>query len=40
MLAALALLSVPGYLFWRQRYFEIQRWAESDHPIVTVSSDD
>ncbi len=40
VLAALALLSVPGYLFWRQRYFEIQRWAESDHPIVTVSSDD
>jgi hypothetical protein len=40
VLAALALLTVPGYLFWRQRYFEIQRWAESDHPIVTVSSDD
>jgi len=40
VLAALALLSIPGYLFWRQRYFEIQRWAESDHPIVTVSSDD
>jgi hypothetical protein len=40
VLAALALLSVPGYLFWRQRYFEIRRWAESDHPIVTFSSDD
>src|SRR5262245_52319133 len=40
VLAVLALLSVPGYLFWRQRYFEIQRWAESDHPIVTFSSDD
>jgi hypothetical protein len=40
VLAVLALVSVPGYVFWRQRYFEIQRWAESDHPIVTSSSDD
>jgi hypothetical protein len=40
VLAVLALLSVPAVLFWKQRYFEIQRWAESDHPIVTSSSDD
>ena len=39
-LAVGALLLIPGFLFWRQRYFEIQRWAESDHPIVTFSSDD
>jgi hypothetical protein len=39
-LAVLALLSVPAVLFWKQRYFEIQRWAESDHPIITSSSDD
>ena len=39
-LAFLALLVVPGWLFWRQRYFEIQRWAESDHPMITSSSSD
>jgi len=40
MLAVVALLVFPGWLFSRQRYFEIQRWAESDHPIVTFSSGD
>jgi hypothetical protein len=40
VLAVLGLLLLPGWLFWRQRYFEIQRWAESDHPIITYSSDD
>jgi len=39
-LALLALLLIPAWVFWRQRYFEIQRWAESDHPIITYSSDD
>jgi hypothetical protein len=39
-LAVLALLCVPAVLFWKQRRFEIRRWAESDHPIVTFSSDD
>jgi hypothetical protein len=40
VLAVIALLVLPGWLFWRQRYFEIQRWAESDHPMITTSSDD
>ena len=40
VLAVVALLVFPGLLFSRQRYFEIQRWAESDHPIVTFSSGD
>ena len=40
VLAVVALLVFPAWLFSRQRYFEIQRWAESDHPIVTFSSGD
>jgi hypothetical protein len=40
VIAVIALLVVPGWLFWRQRHFEIKRWAESDHPIIRVSSDD
>jgi hypothetical protein len=40
MLAVVALLVFPGWLFSRQRYFEIQRWAESDHPMITTSSSD
>ena len=31
---------IPSWLFWRQSYFEIQRWSESDHPIITTGSDD
>jgi uncharacterized protein DUF4178 len=37
-LGLLALVFPPGFLFWRRRVFEIQRWSESDHPIVTLSS--
>jgi Domain of unknown function (DUF4178) len=37
-LGLLALVSPPGFLFWRRRVFEIHRWSESDHPIVTLSS--
>jgi len=35
LLAALA--SVPFYTYWRRRSFEVARWAESDHPLVTVT---
>src|SRR5206468_2969474 len=37
-LGLIALVLPPGFLFWRRRLFEIQRWSESDHPIVTLSS--
>lgn len=39
VLAVIALLIPPVILFVRQRYFEVQRWAESDHPVFTSSSD-
>ena len=34
------LAAFPIFTFVRQKSFEIARWAESDHPIVTASSDD
>jgi hypothetical protein len=37
-LSLVALLLPPAFLFWRRRVFEIRRWSESDHPIVTLSS--
>jgi len=38
---ALAALSViPAFVFWRRASFEIQRWSESDHPIINYESDD
>lgn len=37
-LAAVALLAPPLVLLWRQRRFEVQRWSESDHPMMTLSS--
>jgi len=37
-LGLLALLLPPGFLFWRRRLFEVRRWSESDHPMVTLSS--
>jgi len=37
-LGLLALVLPPAFLFWRRRVFEIQRWSESDHPIVALSS--
>jgi hypothetical protein len=40
LLAVFGLLLIPAWVFWRQRYFEIQRWADSDHPIITHSSGD
>jgi hypothetical protein len=40
LLTALALLLFPCILFWRQRAFEVRRWAESDHPMLTFSSGD
>ncbi|HSD10150.1 MAG TPA: DUF4178 domain-containing protein [Candidatus Binatia bacterium] len=33
----LALVLPPGFLVWRRWRFEVQRWSESDHPIVTLS---
>lgn len=38
VLALGALFIVPGFLFWRQRSFEVQRWSESDHPMWQVSN--
>lgn len=40
VLLILFLVAFPIYTWWRQKSFEIARWAESDHPIVTSSSDD
>jgi hypothetical protein len=31
---------VPAIVFYRKSSFEIARWAESDHPLVTEGSDD
>lgn len=38
LLAALALF--PIYTYFRRRSFEVARWAESDHPLVTSGGDD
>jgi len=38
LLGALALF--PGYTFIRRYGFEVKRWAESDHPLVTVTHGD
>jgi hypothetical protein len=35
LLAALALLAWPLRMAWRALRFEMQRWAESDHPMVS-----
>lgn len=40
LVLVLFLVSFPIFTWWRQKHFEIERWAESDHPIVTASSDD
>jgi ribosomal protein S27E len=40
ILIMLALVAFPIYTAWRRYSFEIARWAESDHPLVTESSDD
>jgi hypothetical protein len=40
VLAALAILSWPVLLGWRAFRFEMQRWAESDHPWVSQGEDD
>ena len=36
----IALGVFPAWMFWRQSRFEIERWSESDHPIITYSSED
>ena len=40
ILLILFLVAFPIFSWWRQKSFEIARWAESDHPIVSESSDD
>jgi hypothetical protein len=39
LLALLALLVPPLFLTFRSYGFEVKRWAESDHPLVQVSTD-
>nr|ACX33919.1 conserved hypothetical protein [uncultured prokaryote AT3] len=40
VLLILFLVAFPVFTWWRQKAFEIARWADSDHPIVSASSDD
>lgn len=40
LILLLGLAIVPLYTFTRHRTFEVARWAESDHPIVSASDDD
>ena len=37
---ALALLIPPIVVQTRKTNFEVKRWADSDHPMVTLGSDD
>ena len=39
-LALAALVVFPAFVLWRRRAFEVRRWAESDHPKLTLSSGD
>lgn len=40
ILLTLFLMVFPIFTAFRYRAFEVERWAESDHPMVTTSSDD
>jgi len=40
LFAALAIMAWPLLLAWRKFRFEVARWSESDHPIVTSGGDD
>jgi len=36
----LLLTAFPAFAYYRQKVFEVARWADSDHPLVTSGSDD
>lgn len=40
LLALVALAIPPGFMAFRAQAFEAKRWAESDHPPVTLNDDD
>ena len=39
ILLTLLLVLFPLFTYFRQKSFEVARWAESDHPMVSASSD-
>ena len=40
ILLTLLLVAFPVLTFYRQKKFEVERWADSDHPIITESDSD